>query len=74
LRGQNWAFPFHIHTDELEKGLGEALGQVEDKFPYAIYFLGKNLSKDKINYMFTKKEIVVVVHFVNKFKNYIIGY
>lgn len=46
LRGHKWALPFHIHTDALDKFVGEALGQVEDKFPYDIYFISKNLSKD----------------------------
>lgn len=43
LRAPNWAFPFHIHIYESDKVVGEALGQVEDKLPYAIYFISKNL-------------------------------
>jgi len=45
LRGPNWALPFHIHVDASHKAIGEALGQEEEKFPYAIYFIIKNLSK-----------------------------
>ena len=43
LRGPNWAMSFHIHTDASEKVVGEALGQVDDKFPYAIYLISKNI-------------------------------
>ena len=31
LRGPNWALPFHIHTDALNKVIGTALGKVEEK-------------------------------------------
>eukprot|EP00253_Pinus_taeda_P020690 PITA_20690 len=40
LRSPNWALPFHIHTDASNKDIGAALGQVEEKLPYAIYFIG----------------------------------
>eukprot|EP00253_Pinus_taeda_P005610 PITA_05610 len=50
LRGPNWALPFHIHTDSSNKAVGVALGQVEEKLPYAIYFVSKNLSKAEMNY------------------------
>lgn len=55
LRGPNWALPFHILTDALEKVLGVALGKAEDEFPYSIYFISKNLSLDELNYRVTKK-------------------
>eukprot|EP00253_Pinus_taeda_P026735 PITA_26735 len=38
LRGPNWALPFHIHTDASNKVIGAALGQIDEKLPYAIYF------------------------------------
>jgi len=41
---------------------------------YAIYFTSKNLSKAELNYIVTEKELLVVVHSLNKFKHYIIGY
>jgi len=74
LRGPNWALPFHSHVDASHKAIGEALGQVEEKFPYAIYFISKNLSKVELNYIVTKKELLAVVHSLNKFRHYIIGY
>ena len=53
LRGPIWTLPFHIHTDAFEKVVGEALGKLEDKIPYAIYFISKNLSKAELNYIVT---------------------
>ena len=73
LRGPNWALPFHIHTDASNKALGAALGQIEQKLPYAIYFVSKNLSKAELNYTVTEKEFLAVVHALNKFRHYING-
>jgi len=56
------------------KAIGVALGQVEEKLPYAIYFVSKNLSKAELNYTVTEKELLVVVHSLNKFRHYITGY
>eukprot|EP00253_Pinus_taeda_P031587 PITA_31587 len=74
LRGPNWALPFHIHTDASNKAIGAALGQIEEKLPYAIYFVSKNLSKAELNYTVTEKEFLAVVHALNKFRHYITGY
>ena len=41
---------------------------------YAIYFISKNLTAAELNYTVTKKEMLAVVHAVNKFRHYITGY
>eukprot|EP00253_Pinus_taeda_P035092 PITA_35092 len=74
LRGPNWALPFHIHIDASNKAIGATLGQVEENLPHAIYFVSKNLSKAELNYIVTEKELLVVVHSLNKFRHYITGY
>jgi len=74
LRGPKWALPFHIHTDSFNKVIGVSLIQIDEKIPYAIYFISKNLSKVELNYIATEKELLAVVHSLNKFKHYIIGY
>ena len=58
----------------MNKAIGVALGQVEQKLPYAIYFVSKNLSKAELNYTVTKKEFLALVHALNKFRHYITGY
>eukprot|EP00253_Pinus_taeda_P032971 PITA_32971 len=74
LRGPSWALPFHIHTDASNKAIGVALGQVEEKLLYAIYFVSKNLSNVELNYIVTEKELLAIVHYLNKFRHYITGY
>ena len=49
-------------------------GQEEEKKPYAIYFISKNLTPAKLNYTITEKEFLAVIHAINKFHHYISGY
>jgi hypothetical protein len=74
LQGPNWALPFHIHTDASDKSVGAVLGQDEDNKPYAIYFISKNLVGAELNYIVTEKELLAVVHALNKFRHYVTGY
>jgi hypothetical protein len=74
LRGPNWKIPFHISTDASDIAIGDVLGQEEDKKPYAIYFISKNLSPAELNYTVTEKEFLAVIHAINKFCHYITGY
>ena len=75
LRGPNWDFPFQISSDASDTAIiGAVLGQEEDKKPYKIYYISKNLSPAKLNYIVTEKEFLAVIHAVNKFRHYITGY
>eukprot|EP00253_Pinus_taeda_P014512 PITA_14512 len=74
LRRPNWALPFHIHIDASNKAIGVALGKIDEKLPYAIYFISKNLSKAELNYTVIEKELLAIVHSLNKFRHYITGY
>jgi hypothetical protein len=74
LRGPNWKIPFHISTDALDISIGTVLGQEEDEKPYAIYFISKNLNPVELNYTVIEKELLVVIHAINKFHHYITGY
>ena len=74
LRGPNWDFPFHISTNASDASIGESLGQKENLMTYAIYFISKNLTPAELNYTVTEKEMLVVVHAVNKFCHYITSY
>ena len=73
LRGQNWKLPFHISTDTSDTDLGAVLGQ-KDLISYAIYYTSKNLIPAELNYTVTEKEFLAVVHAINKFRHYTIGY
>ena len=65
LRGPNWALPLHIHKDASKKEIGVALGKIDEKLPYAIYFISKKLSKGGLNYTVTEKELLYVMHSSN---------
>ena len=66
--------PFQISSDASDTAIGAVLRQEEDKKPYAIYYISKNLSPAELNYIVTEKEFLVVIHVVNKFRHYITGY
>jgi hypothetical protein len=51
LRGLDWSPPFHISTDASYTTIGVILGKLEGKDPYEIYYIRKNLSHAKLNYM-----------------------
>eukprot|EP00253_Pinus_taeda_P013845 PITA_13845 len=74
LCGPNWDLPFQISSDASDTAIGAVLGQEEDKKPYAIYYISKNLSPAELNYTVTEKEFLVVIHAINKFRHYITGY
>jgi hypothetical protein len=74
LMGPNWKIPFHISTDRSYIAIGIVLGQEEDKKPYTIYFISKNITPAELNYTITEKEFLVVIHAINKFHHYITGY
>ena len=67
LRGPNWELSFHIATDASDIVVGVGLGQLDDKKPYAIYYISKNLASNDVNYTVTEKEFLAVVHAINKF-------
>ena len=73
LKGPNWKLPFHISTDASDTALGAMLGQ-KYLTPYVIYYTNENLTPAKLNYIVTEKEFLVVIHVINKFRHYIIGY
>lgn len=74
LRGPNWELPFHINTNAPDIVVGVFLGQLEDKKPYVIYYISKNLTSTELNYTMSEKEFLAVMHAVNKFWHYITGY
>ena len=74
LQGPNWEFPFHIAIGAPHMVVGVVLGLLEEKKPYAIYYISKNLTHVELNYTVTKKEFLIVVHAINKFQHYITGY
>jgi len=74
LRGPNWTSPFHISTEASDTTIGASLGQKDIGLTYTIYFISENLIPTELNYTVTKKEILAIIHVVNKFRHYITSY
>lgn len=47
---------------------------MDENLPYSICFISKNLSKAELNYTVIEKELLPVVHSLNKFRHYITSY
>lgn len=74
LRGPNWELPFHTSTDALDVAISTILGQEEDKKPYDIYHIRKNLTSVELNYVVTENEVLAIIYAINKFRHYITDY
>lgn len=74
LRGPNRTLPFHICIDASDHVVGVILGQKEGNIKYVIYYIIKNLKSKYLNYIFIKKEMLVVFYAINKSRHYITGY
>lgn len=44
LRGPKWEFPFHISMDVSDVAIGAILDQEDDKKPYVLCYISKNLT------------------------------
>jgi len=53
--------------DAFDISIGVVLGQLEDRKPYVIYYIRKNLTLAELNYTVTEKEFLTVVYAINKF-------
>jgi hypothetical protein len=49
------------------------LGQTKDRKHHAISYASKTLSRPQLNYATTKKELLVVVFAIDKFRSYLVG-
>ena len=51
--------------------IGVVLDQEEEKKPYAIYYISKNITIAKLNYIVTEKEFLAIIYAINNFRHYI---
>lgn len=70
LRGLDWSLPFHISTNSLDTTIGVVLGKHEEKKPYAIYFITKNISLAELNYIVIEKQFLALLYVINKLCHY----
>ena len=73
IQPPGWSLPFEIMCDASDYVVGVALGQTNDKKHHAIAYTSKTLTGAQLNYATTKKEPLVVVFAIDKFRSYLVG-
>ena len=73
VRAPNWQLPFEVMCDASDLAIGAVLGQREGGKPYVVYYASKTLNETQRNYTTTKKELLVVVYALDKFRAYLVG-
>ena len=73
MQPPNWTLSFEIMCDASNYAIGAILGQRNDKKSHVIYYTSKTLNEAPMNYSTTKKELLVVVFALDKFRSYILG-
>ncbi|XP_057734070.1 uncharacterized protein LOC130949339 [Arachis stenosperma] len=73
VRGPNWMLPFEIMCDASNHAIGAALAQRDGKLPYVIAYSFKILDAAQSNYTTTEKELLAIVHALDKFRSYFLG-
>ena len=73
MRAPNWQLPFEVMCDASDLTVRAVLGQrIEGKL-YVVYYARKTLNEAQRNYTTTEKELLTVVHALDKFRAYFLG-
>ncbi|XP_016173419.1 uncharacterized protein LOC107615918 [Arachis ipaensis] len=67
VRGPDWTQPFEIMCDASNHAVGAALAQREGKLPYIVAYSSKTLDAVQSNYTTTEKELLAIVHALDRF-------
>jgi hypothetical protein len=73
IEPSDWYLPFEIRCDASDYAVGAVLGQSKDKKHYTISNASKTLTGPQLNYATTKKELLVMVFSIEKFRSYLVG-
>ena len=73
VRAPNWKLPFEVMCDASDLAIGAILRQREEGKPYVVYYARKTLNEAQRNYTTTKKELLIVVYALDKFRAYLVG-
>jgi hypothetical protein len=73
IQPPDWSLPFEIMCHASDYAVGAVLGQTKDKKHHAIAYASKTLTGPQLNYATTKKELLVVVYAIGKFRSYLVG-
>ena len=67
IQPPNWNLPFELIYDASDYVVGAVLGQKVGKIPHAIYYASRTLNDAQLNYSTTKKELLSVIFYLDKF-------
>jgi hypothetical protein len=73
IQPPDWSLRFEIMCDASDYEVGAMLGQYKDKKHHAIAYTSRTLIGPQLNYTTTKKELLVVVFVIDKFRSYLVG-
>lgn len=68
----DWSHPFEIMCDASDYDVGVILGQCKDNKLYVIYYARRALNVAQLNYATTRKELLVVIFVIDKFRSYLV--
>jgi hypothetical protein len=61
IQPSDWSQPFEIMCDASDYAVGAVLGQRKQGRVHAVYYVIKTLNEAQLNYVTTKKELLVVI-------------
>ena len=64
---------FILDTDACDRSIGAVVSQMQDGVETVICYGSRTLSRPEINYTTTRKELLSIVHFMEYFKQYLLG-
>ncbi|XP_026452065.1 uncharacterized protein LOC113352466 [Papaver somniferum] len=67
-----WSKPFELMCDASDYVVGAMFGHRDGKVTYAIYYASRTLNGAQINYSTTKKDLLVIVFALEKFRSYLV--
>ena len=73
VQAPKWDLPFELMCDASDHAIGAILGQRWKKGPIVIHYASKTLNEAQVNYTTTEKELLAVVHVLDKLRSYLIG-
>ena len=65
--------PFILYTDASQHAMGAGLAQIQNGSERVICYASKSFSKAQSRYSTTKRELLAIVNFTRKFKQYLLG-
>ena len=73
IQPPDWELPFELMCDASDYAVGSVLGQRKEGKLHTMYYTSKTLDEAQQNYATTEKELLAIVHAMDKFRSYFVG-